>query len=327
MGDNETDVGSTTAVMVYTTLANTAKADTEFLNLMKSGSNAEKPRVDKVPPAREAFPETIREERNSDVSDNRDSDDDRDRPHPPSRCSSSASSRQSSRASSAHSEDDDSFTERRVFKPLETQSRHAPGVVPAPPASSAVPVDKLPHLQNGASNSTEEMLEKQSLLIDLQRMQVLHGVVLSKQWTVNDRIEDLTFEVQKHTLHQDEKANVNLMKDGLRLMCTGIELLNNRIGLLELDGWSSEACKDLDKHEANLCKLYRKYWRRQSSTPEVDIVTSMLASIGMYHFNKKMNKPSAQPQKRYASKFPRTASRKSVQDKRTEDSSDEEAPP
>ena len=156
---------------------------------------------------------------------------------------------------------------------------------------------------------------------------MLHGVVLSKEWTINDRIEDLTFEVQKHTLHQDEKANVNLMKDGLRLLCTGIELLNNRVGLLELDGWSSEACKDLDKHEANLCKLYRKYWRRQSSTPEVDIVTSMLASIGMYHFNKKMNKSAAKPQARYDSKFANSSMRRAASSKKDEESSDEEAPP
>ena len=81
------------------------------------------------------------------------------------------------------------------------------------------------------------------------------------------------------------------MRDGLRLVCTGVEMVNNKIGLLDLEGWSSEVCQDLSKHDQNLSRIYRKYWRRgQSTNPELDIAASLFASMGMYHFKQKMSK-------------------------------------
>ena len=160
----------------------------------------------------------------------------------------------------------------------------------------------------------------------------MQGVVLSKEWTLQDRIEDLTFECRRHTLHMDEVSNIGMMKDGLRIMCTGIEMLNNRIGLLDLDGWSTEVCKDLDKHNTNLCKIYRKYWRRtQSTSPELDIATSMLASMGMYHFKRKMNNNIKKSfSKNYTNARPRpppNAGRVRDDARESGDEFDEEAPP
>ena len=60
----------------------------------------------------------------------------------------------------------------------------------------------------------------------------------------------------------------------MRLLVTGIEMVNNKIGLLDLDGWSAEVCRDLKKHDANLSQFI-KYWKRSHSTsPEVDICMS-----------------------------------------------------
>ena len=68
-------------------------------------------------------------------------------------------------------------------------------------------------------------------------------------------------------------------------------MVNNRIGLLDLEGWSSEVCRDLGKHDANLARIYRKYWKRNHSTsPEMDIIMAMIGSMGMYHMKRKMSK-------------------------------------
>ena len=44
---------------------------------------------------------------------------------------------------------------------------------------------------------------------------------------------------------------------------------------------------DLEKHNANLTRIYRKYWRRGHSTsPEMDIAMSLIGSMSMYHMKR-----------------------------------------
>ena len=108
---------------------------------------------------------------------------------------------------------------------------------------------------------------------------------------MEDRADDMMLELRKMTLAMDEKANVNMMRDGMRMMVTGIEMVNSRIGLLDLHGWSGEVCRDLDKHDANLARIYRKYWKRSTSTsPELDICMSMIGSMGMFHMKRTISK-------------------------------------
>ena len=139
-------------------------------------------------------------------------------------------------------------------------------------------------------SGSDEELSKRTVLCDLQRLQ-MQGVQLTKEWTMDDRLEDMMLEMRRHTLAMDERANVNMMRDGLRIMVTGIEMMNTRWKLLDLEGWSGEVCKDLNKHDANLARIYRKYWKRSSSTsPEMDICTSLIASMGFHHMKRTMSK-------------------------------------
>ena len=106
---------------------------------------------------------------------------------------------------------------------------------------------------------------------------------------MEDRLEDMMLEMRRHSLSLDERANVNMMRDGLRLMVTGIEVVNQRLGLLDLEGWSTEVCRDIGKHDANLSRVYRRYWRRStSSSPEVEIAMSLAGSMGFFHMKKMM---------------------------------------
>ncbi|RPF82030.1 MAG: hypothetical protein CBC65_001465 [Rhodothermaceae bacterium TMED105] len=131
---------------------------------------------------------------------------------------------------------------------------------------------------------------RRAVLLDLRQLE-MQGVKLSKEWTLQDRTEDMMLEMRRITLAMDEQSNVNMMRDGLRVAVTGIEMVNNRIGLLDLEGWSSEVCRDLNKHDANLGRIYRKYWKRSHSTsPEMDILMTMVGSMGMYHMKRKMSK-------------------------------------
>ena len=113
----------------------------------------------------------------------------------------------------------------------------------------------------------------------------------TKEYTLNDNLTDMQFEMRRHILHIDEMNSINFMKDAMRLALTGIELTNNRVGpFLDLDGWSATVSGDINKYDNAFAKLYRKYWKRKTSTsPELEIALGLIGSMGMYHFRKKLN--------------------------------------
>ena len=145
---------------------------------------------------------------------------------------------------------------------------------------------------NDAHTPSEgDELRKRTVLLDLQQLGAQDGVKLTKEWTMDDRLEDMLLELRRHALVADEKNNVGMMRDGMKLLLTGVEMVNNRMGLLDLDGWSTSACNELGKHDANLVRIYRKYWQRSTSnTPEVEIAMALMGSAGMYHIRRTMSK-------------------------------------
>lgn len=141
-----------------------------------------------------------------------------------------------------------------------------------------------------------ELLDKQQVLMDMERLKMTQGIRLSKEWTVNDRLEDMQFEVRRHMLHIDETNNINMMRDGMKLLCSGFEMVNAKVGILELDGWAAEVCADIDKYDNALGRIYRKYWRKSTrSSPEMEIAMGLLGSVGMYHFKRKMHAKMFKP--------------------------------
>jgi len=130
-------------------------------------------------------------------------------------------------------------------------------------------------------------LEKQAALLDLERMRI-NGVVLSRGYDMSDRLEDMRFEIQKHEAALDEKQMVGWMKSCLRLGLTGIELGNQKFGpFLALDGWSVEITADMNKFDLPMSRLYRKYWRRSTMSPEMELAWVILGSMGMFHLRQK----------------------------------------
>jgi hypothetical protein len=176
------------------------------------------------------------------------------------------------------------------------------------------------------STNEDEELQKRSVLLDLQQLSLQNGIKLTKEWTMDDRLEDMLLEMRRHALAQDEKSNVNMMRDGMRLLITGIEMVNNKIGILDLDGWSTEVCRDLNKHDANLARIYRKYWRRgNNNSPEMSIAMSLFGSMGMHHLRRTMSKNLVN---KAQSNFSSTRKPRRHQTRSNDtDSSEDEAPP
>jgi hypothetical protein len=139
--------------------------------------------------------------------------------------------------------------------------------------------------------SEDEELTKRTILLDLQQLRLNTNIKLTKEWSMDDKLDDMLFELRRHTLALDEQSNVHMMHDYLRLAVLGIERLNCKFGLLDLEGWGDEVLDDLHSHDANLARIYRKYWRRgASTTPELDIALALVGSMGKYHFKRSLAK-------------------------------------
>lgn len=154
------------------------------------------------------------------------------------------------------------------------------------------------------------MHEKQNVLMDIERLKA-QGVRFSKEWSLDDSLDDMNYEVRRHMLHIEEQNNLVTMRDGMRMICTGVEMLNGRMKILDLDGWTTEICSDMSKYDAALGKLHRKYWRRSySSSPEMELATSVLMSMGMYHFKRKITSRMFPPPPQHpVSESPKSSSR------------------
>ena len=175
---------------------------------------------------------------------------------------------------------------------------------------------------SGVASTEEDELQRRSALQDLRDL-ATRGVKLTKEWCMEDPLDDMLLELRRQSLAQDERSNVNMLRDSLRLVITGVEMVNQRFGLLDLDGWSQEACRELDKHDANLARIYRKYWRRGTTqSPEASIAMSLFGSMGMHHLRRTMTKSMMNRSARSA-----PSSRRSRRPQHAvEDSSDEDAP-
>lgn len=181
-------------------------------------------------------------------------------------------------------EDASSVGERPVDPPVSYTSQFAEFVKMAPPRKKT------------SVERQTEFIEKQSMLMDLARLKKNHKVELSKEWTMEDDFDEMSFELKRIMLILDENNNIAMMRNGLQIACTGIEMLSKRFKILDLDGWSAEACRDLGKHDRALGRMYRRYWRRShSASPEADIALSLVGSMGMFHMKKVMAKRMFRP--------------------------------
>lgn len=176
----------------------------------------------------------------------------------------------------------------------------------------------------GRMDAEREVLEKQTVLLDMERLR-MQGVQLSRKWTLDDDLDDMKFELKRVMLHVDEMSNIGVMRSSLQVACTGIEMMSKRFKLLDLDGWSAEVCRDMSKHDRSLGKLYRKYWRRtHTNSPEAELAMSIFGSMAMHHFRKTFAR-NVLPPPPAASAPPAPPRRR--RDEEEEDDDDEGLPP
>lgn len=184
---------------------------------------------------------------------------------------------------------------------------------------------------NGAHNKLafdkveDDEMSKRAILLDLQQLAAQPGVKLTKEWTMDDRMEDMLLELQRHTLLLHEREGIATLRDGLQIAVVGIENLNKRMGLLDLEGWSGSVLRNVHKHDYNLSRIYRKWWKRGHSTsPEMDLAIAIFGSMTMHHLQRSMTREMMTRKARFSSRGRGKGGATAAYDN---SSSDDEAPP
>ena len=138
---------------------------------------------------------------------------------------------------------------------------------------------------------TEDSVTKQSLLLELQELEA-KGVRLSRKFTLSDSIGDLELELHTHVSNMNTKTTVGFMRDALKLIISGLEVGNARLGpFLDIQGWAANVTSDMSRYEPVLERIYKRYCRRQQMNPLVELGWLLIGSMLTWHFNNTLLAP------------------------------------
>lgn len=141
--------------------------------------------------------------------------------------------------------------------------------------------------QEDKEDGEDERMEKQGYLIELRRMQA-RGVELSRDFGDNNSLAELEFEVAKQNASISTENSVSFMRDMLRLVITGLEIGNTKLGpFLSIDGWADATTQDMHRYDHALERIHRRYFRKQQMSPIMEMGWLLIGSLGMWHFKSK----------------------------------------
>lgn len=130
-------------------------------------------------------------------------------------------------------------------------------------------------------------MEKQGYLIELKRMKA-RGIELSREFSEADSLAELEFEVAKQNASVSTENSVSFMRDMLRLVITGLEVGNNKLGpFLSMEGWAEATTADMHRYDNALERIHRRYFRKSQMSPIMEMAWLLFGSLAMWHFKSK----------------------------------------
>lgn len=142
-------------------------------------------------------------------------------------------------------------------------------------------------------DSQQRIREKKDLLFQLKREYP------DETFEEDTSIEELRFECDKRRSFDEEKDHVEFMKSILLLVLNGIEFVNSKMKILELDGWSESVSKNMKSHEKVLKLLHVRYFKKTMSDPVAELGWTLVGSMVLFHF---MNRNAPKNKKKTRSK-------------------------
>jgi len=137
------------------------------------------------------------------------------------------------------------------------------------------------HVEAKKASEVDITLEKEALLYELEIMEKQGSIKLHRQLTISDDLDTIQYQYDRANMIISTQQTVEWAKTGIRMGSGLIETFAKKFGISMVDGFSNNLCKDMNKFNKPLTKMYRKYWRRGSSSPETELAMIVFGALAM----------------------------------------------
>ena len=179
---------------------------------------------------------------------------------------------------------------------LPSSPRHPPSA-PAPP-KRAMPVPQK-YSAKEENEDYEVRAEKEAILQDLLNLsRPPTNIKLTREFDVDlHTLDELQFEFDRIQSELNANQMVDYAKQGIKFGVGGLEMFLKNSGFAAVDGWYKNSCGDMSKYNRPLLKLYKRYWRKVSMSPTIELGMLLFGSLAWTVAENKMNlKPKPMPQ-------------------------------
>ena len=161
--------------------------------------------------------------------------------------------------------------------------------VPAVPLKRVMPVPKK-YTAAEENEDYEVRQEKEALLQDILTYErPPHNMKLTRQWSVDlHTLDELQFEYDRIQSELNANQMVEMAKSGIKFGVGGIEMFLKQSGFHAVDGWYKSSCNDMNKYNRPLIKLYKRYWRKTSMSPIMELAFLMFGGLAWTVFENKI---------------------------------------
>lgn len=104
------------------------------------------------------------------------------------------------------------------------------------------------------------------------------------QWSMDTPLYELKYELKKRKSEEAELDNIAFIKQILVVVLHVVEFGNNKLGLLNLNGWANHVCANLDNYKRSLRAIHLQYFRNRVSNPISELGWMIAGSMIMFHF-------------------------------------------
>ena len=124
-------------------------------------------------------------------------------------------------------------------------------------------------------------IEKEALLYEIELMEKQGQIKLHRTLTMHNSLDEIQYQYDRANMIISTQQTVDWAKTGIKMGSSVLEALLKRFGLNVVDGFSNNLCKDMSKFNKPLTKMYRKYWRRGTSSPEMELAMIVFGALAM----------------------------------------------
>lgn len=211
----------------------------------------------------------------------------------------SSKSSKSSRSSKSSDSHRSSRLDIAINTPLPVSTKTSPEPIPTPPLPSSVSIPVQPVVEEPVptvrrtlpvpkkytaeeENEDYEILaEKEALLQDLLSYErPPNNMKLTRQWNVKEHtLDELQFEYDRIQSELNANQMVDMAKSGIKFGVGGIEMFLKQSGFNAVDGWYKNSCADMNKYNRPLIKLYKRYWRKTTMSPIMELAFLLFGGL------------------------------------------------